>query len=113
MTEGLIKSLRNKHRRYEKYLADPAPFYLNQFKQYRNKLNLIIRGAKKHYFSTELSKSKNNTRTLWNTINHNLNKRNKRKSLPNEFKVDGSLINDPAAIAYNFFFLKLDQLQKP
>lgn len=98
----MVKSLRNKHKLYKKYFSNPTPFYLKQFKQYRNKLNHIIRRAKKHYFSTELSKCKNNMRTLSSIINHILNKRKKHKSLPNEFKVDGSLIKDPATIAYNF-----------
>ena len=75
--------------------------HLNEFKMYRNKLNHITRGAKKHYFSNKLSESKNNMRALWSVINQTLNKR-KNKSLPNEFQVDASLTKDPVAIAHNF-----------
>ena len=69
VTLGIIKFLRNKYKLYKKYLSNPTPFHHRQFIQYRNKLNHIIRGAKKHYFSTELSKCKDNMRALWCIIN--------------------------------------------
>lgn len=90
ITPELIKSLREKkNTSCRKYF-------------FKYKLNHIIRCAKKHYFSTELSKNKNNMRAFWTVINQILNKTLKKKSLPNEFKVNESLIKDPVKIAKNF-----------
>ena len=106
ITSAILKSVNTKHRLYKKYLLSPTPFNHAQLKMYRNKLNHIIRGAKKHYYNEELSKHKNNMTLLWRSINCILNKKNKCKQLPKEFKADGEVISAPQVIAntFNIFF---------
>ena len=102
ITSAIMKSINTKHRLYKKYLISPTPLNHDRLKIYRNKLNHIIRGAKKHYYNEELSKHKNNMTLLWRTINCILNKNKKSKKLPKEFKSDGGLISDPQIIVNNF-----------
>ena len=40
-----------------------------KYKKYRNKLNHIIRLAKKNYYNKKLSDSKSNLKQTWQTMN--------------------------------------------
>lgn len=50
ITKGLLTSVRTKHKLYKKYLANPIPYRDSHYKNYKNKLNHLIRIAKKHYY---------------------------------------------------------------
>ena len=51
-------------------------------KKYKNKLNHVIKNAKKAYYEKQFVKYKNNTKKTWQTINEILNINRTSKDLP-------------------------------
>ena len=50
ITKGLLKSINKKNKLYKQYLHSPSNKGLQKFKTYKNKLNMLIRKAKRKYF---------------------------------------------------------------
>ena len=69
ITKGLLKSINNKNKLYKQYIHSPSKKGLQKFKTYKNKLNMLIRKAKRKYFFKRFESSKNNMKQTWNTIN--------------------------------------------
>ena len=80
ITKGLLKSINKKNKLYKQYLNSPSKKGLQKFKTYKNKLNMIIRKAKRKYFFLKFERSKNNMKQTWNSINNILG-RGKRQSI--------------------------------
>ena len=82
-----------------------------KYKQYKNKLNHVIKIAKKKYYEEQLIKYKYDSKLLWKTLNKIMNKHEKNKSFPNEFIANDSArkINDPQTIAdkFNEYFVNV------
>ena len=78
ITKGLLKSINKKNKLYKQYLHSPSNKGLQKFKTYKNKLNMLIRTAKRKYFFLKFEQSKNNMKPTWNTIN-NIRGRGKKK----------------------------------
>ncbi|CAH3121953.1 unnamed protein product, partial [Porites lobata] len=73
-----------------------------KYKRYRNKLNHLIKIAKRKYYDTKFEKAKNNLKETWKLINDVINKPSRKAALPNSFFSDGKLLNDPQEIANCF-----------
>jgi hypothetical protein len=73
------------------------------YKNNKNKLNNIIKIAKKTYYEEQLIKYKQNSKMMWNTLNELLNKP-KKIPLPKMFveRNSSNIIDDPKTIANNF-----------
>ena len=69
ITRGIIKSISTRNNLYKHALRHPNVENLQKYKRYRNKLTSIIRLSKTMYFSHKLEENKDNTRSLWQTIN--------------------------------------------
>ena len=54
ITKGLLKSINKKNKLYKPYLHSPSNKGLQKFKTYTNKLNMLIRKAKRKYFFLEI-----------------------------------------------------------
>ena len=84
---------------------------MNKFtKKYRNKLNHLIRIAKKNYYCKKFSQAQNDIKSTWNTINQLLDKQKSKSFLPRSFLNDDNVeINDTNLIANNFndFFVNV------
>ena len=60
MTKCIAKSVKQKNKLYKKYLQWPTEKKGKIYKQYKNKLNHIIRAAKKKHYEEQLIKYKHN-----------------------------------------------------
>ena len=109
ITKGLLKSINKKNKLYKQYLHSPSNKGLQKFKTYKNKLNMLIRKAKRKYFFSKFEQSKNNMKQTWNTINNILG-RGKKQSAHNKFKDDiGNVFINPEDISnqFNDFFVNV------
>ncbi len=106
ITKGLLKSINKKNKLYKQYIHSPNVEKLRNFKTYKNKLNMLIRKAKRKYFFRKFEHSKNNMKQTWNTINNILG-RGKQQTCQNKFKDDhGNIFSNPEDVSnqFNDFF---------
>ena len=109
ITKGLLKSINNKNKLYKQYINSPTIEKRQKFKTYKNKLNMLIRKAKRKYFFKKFERSKNDMKQTWNTINNILG-RGKKQTCQNKFKDDhGNVFTSPEDIAnqFNDFFVNV------
>ena len=72
------------------------------YKNYRNKLNHIMKISEKKYFSDLLSVNKNNVKKRWQIMKNIINK-NKNKMIHTKFKLsDGSFTMDGTTVSNKF-----------
>jgi hypothetical protein len=113
MTKCIAKSVQKKNKLYKKFLNCPVIKNEIIYKTYKNKLNHVIKIAKKKYYEEQLIKYKHSTKCLWKTINEIMNKHRNNRILPKEFNGDPSdeIINDPCKIAnkFNEYFVNIGQ----
>ena len=79
-------------------------------KRYKNKLNHVLRIAKKKYYSEQFEDSKNDIKSTWKTINELLNKTKTRSKLPTSFSVNNEeQVDEPKQIAnkFNDYFMNV------
>lgn len=102
MTKGILNSVRKKNYLYKKQLKNPDPVLVMNYKLYKNKLNHLIRTAKRKYYTSKLEAEKQNLKATWKIINEIINKRKPRVPLPSKFKLNNKDISNPAEIADHF-----------
>ena len=102
ITPGLLKSINKKNRLYEKFIRSPSLSNERKYKTYKNKLNHLIRTAKRKYYDTNFESAKNDFRTTWKLLNEVINKRKSKSPLPSSFASEGKTITDPVEIADKF-----------
>ena len=111
MTRCILKSVKNKNKLYKSFLKNPIYRNRQKYIKYKNKLNHIIKIAKKIYYEEQLIRYKQNTKMMWKTLNELLNKPNKTNKLPKTFIESDSLniIEDPVEIAnkFNDYFINI------
>ena len=77
LTKGILKSLKTKNKLYKNTLEKPTENSKSKYKQYRNKLNHVIRIAKKRYYNNNrFGQAKENLKQTWKLINEIINKKN-------------------------------------
>lgn len=69
ITPGLIKSVNKKSILFKISKKQPNEFNKNNFKQYRNKLNELLKIAKRDYYQNLINKNMNNSKQLWRCVN--------------------------------------------
>ena len=117
MTNGIFKSISKKNKLYKKFLKKPTRKNETDYKKYKNKLNHVIKNAKKAYYEKQFVKYKNNTKKTWQTINEILNINRTSKDLPDTFlhKNSKNSVTNPQKIAdkFNEYFVNIGpQLEK-
>ena len=68
ISKGLLVSVRNKIKLYKKYMTNPTSYRERKYKEYKNKLNNLIRIAKRTYYDTKFEQSKSDLKTTWKLI---------------------------------------------
>ena len=109
LTKGLKQSIKYKNKLYVKSIRYPTDNNLLIYKQYRNKLNSLLRRTERSYYSNLLNQNKNNLRKSWEIIKHVINK-NKRSSSSDAFKINNNTTSsDPNIIcnSFNNFFANI------
>ena len=89
-----MKSIRTKAKLCKKFLSVEKTY-----KTFKNKLNHLIRIAKRNLYDHKLAAS---IKTTWKILNEVLNKRKSKVTYPSCFKRNGELISDPTSIAISF-----------
>lgn len=104
LTSALKNSIKTKSQLYKIWLINKTPDNERTYKDYSNKLQQLLRIAKKDYFSGIFNRRCSNIKNMWGQINkyfssnHNCKKRNGFS----EIKHNGINYKDPAAIANAF-----------
>jgi len=109
ITRGLLKSINTKNKLYKRYIQKPCEERLSIFKNYRNKLNSLIRKSKREYYERKFESVKYNMRKTWKTINSVIG-RNKKNNIQAQFtSAHGHNISNPQEIAdeFNNFFVNV------
>ena len=76
MTEGLLRCCKIKQRMYFNMLKRKCT--ISEYKQYKNKLTIVLRTAKRDYFANFIINHKQNFKAMWGMINSNLGRYNKK-----------------------------------
>ena len=108
ITSGILKSIKRKDKLYRNYLKTPSPEKWSYYRKFRNKLNHVIRIAKKHHYVEKFTECRNDSKETWKTINRFI-KGGKSSTMPNTFVKDGCNITGSGNIAneFNNFFVNL------
>ena len=101
ISKGLLKSINHKNKLYKSCLKHQTTHKENIYKIYRNKLNSLLRKAKKEYFAKKLDHHKHNMRNTWKTIKCILNK-SKSTKFATKFKYNNKVYTNPVDIANGF-----------
>ena len=110
ITYSLLKSIRRKNLLYRNSIQKPSESNISKYKNYRNKLNTLLRLAKQNYFSSQLDREKHNMKNTWKILNSIL--RSSKKSISDKFVSNGNIINEPKQIAdgFNKYFANIGPL---
>lgn len=105
ITPSLLRCINKKNKLYKIFCLKRNSKDELRFKKYRNKLNKILKLARKQYFSELLHAHKNNLIKVWDIINNLLGKKSK-DNFPAFFKKnDNKIVNDQdIANEFNDFF---------
>ena len=90
ISRGLMKSSKTKEKLCKKFIKNPTKNNEQNYKKYRNKLNHLIRIAKKNYYCEKFSQAQNDIKSTWNTINQLLDKQKSKSFLPRSFLNDNN-----------------------
>ena len=90
MTGCILKSVRNKNKLYKALLNNPNEKNGQRYTKFKNRLNHVIRLAKKLYYEEQLIVHEQNSRMIWNTLNQILNKPSKNTKITKTFVENNS-----------------------
>jgi len=69
ISPGLLKSICKKNRLHKKFIRSPSLSNEQIYKTKKNKLNHLIRLAKRKYYDTRFESAKHDLRTTWKLLN--------------------------------------------
>lgn len=98
ITAGLVASIRKRDKLKALMLKNIGNLQiLNEYKTYRNTINILIRKTKREYFMNKVNEHKYDMKKLWGTINESLNKSKTRGDI--RIKHEDILIEDNKTLA--------------
>ncbi len=100
ISSSLLKSIKRKNILYKKSLKKPTETNVENYKRYRNKLNTLLRVAKRNHYANLLDMEKNNMRNTWKIINSII--RHKSKTCTEKFVHEDKMVTCPTEIATHF-----------
>ena len=113
ITNGILKSIKTKNKLFRASLKNPSDPNKSNYRSYRNKLNHIIRVAKKNHFACKFKDLQHDLKGTWSVINNLLNRgKSHKSSVPDSFIDDNNVIRDPLTIvnAFNEYFVNVGPL---
>ena len=102
LTKALLKSIKRKNKLYKQFLHKPTQNNNLLYKSFKNKLNHILRSARRLYYEKKLEYAKANTHATWKILNDILNRKKSKPKVNSIFTCDGQEISDPVIIANKF-----------
>ena len=73
LTRAILKSINRKNSLYKKLIKSPSRSCELQYKTYKNKLNHIIRIAKRSYYDNKYGNAKKDLKLTWKLLNEVIN----------------------------------------
>ena len=109
MTDGLLTSIKHKQKLYSKSLRYPTDKNINEYKQFRNKLNSLIKTVKSDFYEKKFNQQKDNIKGTWKIINSLIKKNDGKQYDECVINCEGNITDDPNAIAnhFNNFFVNI------
>jgi hypothetical protein len=106
ITRGLLKSLSTKDKLYKVFQNCNHPnvkiLREQEYKQFRNLYNKLIRAAKENYWKNCFEQSVNDTKRTWKNINYLLNRTENKCNFPKYFLNHDSTLSNTNEIASSF-----------
>jgi exonuclease III len=112
LTSGILKSIEQKHKLFMSTKTGLIPQCL--YISYRNKLQTIIKNAKRAYYKRKFDESNGNTKNQWKLLNNllNTNAGSDKPNLPDALVINGNTISEPIEMAneLNTYFSNVGQI---
>ena len=102
ITQGLLKSIKTKSKLYNALLRNLSSLNHVQYKQYRNKINHLLKISKCSYYDCKIESTKNNLKAVWKLLNTIINRRKIKSPIAKLFKDGQREIKDPVSLLINF-----------
>ena len=99
ISSGIFKSIKTKTKLFKTKLKCPTETNILMYRNYRNKLNHVIRVSKKNYYTRKFTTCKNDLKKTWSSINDVINKNKKRSIYPEYYVRSGVKLTDQGDIA--------------
>ena len=104
--QGLATSINRKNSLYKRYMNAKSQnsklVKHNTFKDYKNRLTLLLRASKTNYYKNFFSTHKNDLTKTWEGIRELCNGKGKNRDSINVISSDGKQLNQPYDIACQF-----------
>ena len=106
ITKGIMRSITKRNILYKEALNSENK-NMTEYKRYRNILTSTIRLSRKLYYSSKIESNTNNAKSLWDTVNNLIGKKNHNDN--DTFIINGHQTNNPSKIAndFNDYFTKV------
>ena len=102
LTKALLKSIKRKNKLYKQFLHKPTQNNNLLYKSFKNKLNHILRSARRLYYEKKIEYAKSNTHATFKILNDILKRKKSKPKVNSIFTSDGQEISDPVIIANKF-----------
>ena len=103
VSPGLLISIRHCKRLYRNHLKDRANTKLHaRYKKYNTELKRTKRAAMKLHYNSKCKDHKDNTKKLWQTINHVIRKSNNKTDVIDSLKIDNIQVTNGSLIVNKF-----------
>lgn len=112
ITKGIVLSIRYKEKLFHKMKTvnhyrqslglPPDQGLINQFNNFRNLLNKIIKSAKNNYFAQQFHIFTHNPTKTWRLINELGDRPTKKRTPPANIEVEGEKIDNPQDVTAHF-----------
>lgn len=106
ITRGIRKSINEKNKLYKNFIRTRSLYYQEKYKQYKNKLNNIIKLSKKSYYNDYFVNNRSNIKNIWKGIRSIVSLKPLSNSIPSRLLINDSEVKDSKLIsnAFNQFF---------
>jgi len=101
MTQGLLVSRITKLKLYKIQTANPSAINIDNYKNYRNLYNKILRASRKMYFVGGLENAKRNPKKTWSLLKEALNLQSNNNTIQ-KLTINGNSTIIPSEIATGF-----------
>ena len=93
ITRGLVAAIKTRDELNIRRKRYPENIYLQEeYRRYRNLLNILIQRTKNEYYSNEINNAGNNSKKIWNTINSATDKARSDNEIY-ELKIDDKIVD--------------------
>ncbi|KAJ8947323.1 hypothetical protein NQ317_014109, partial [Molorchus minor] len=103
VTNGIIRSIETRDKMFNQLQLQPLNETLKQrYKEYRNKLTMLIKKTKINYYKSQINKNITCTKNLWSTVKEMCNSNITQTSVSKIYGVQNEIITDKLEIADTF-----------